>query len=154
MEKINFYAPNIIFLISVISIYKSSYTYYYITGIMIWGVLNMFYIQEDDTFITAQCEHCSNELKINKTYVKNGILQYPIQCNTCKESSDKISNVPIRCPKCGSSNLTANNKGFGVGKAVIGGAILGPVGLLGGFVGSSKVKVTCLQCGNQWTAGK
>lgn len=29
------------------------------------------------------------------------------------------------CPKCGSTSLTANKKGFGVGKAVIGTAVAG-----------------------------
>lgn len=46
--------------------------------------------------------------------------------------------------KCECIQLTANKKGFGLGKAVVGGVLLGPAGLLGGFVGSGKVRVTCL----------
>lgn len=57
----------------------------------------------------------------------------------------------IRCPKCGSTQLTANKKGFGLVKALIGGAIFGSVGLLGGFLGSKKIKITCLNCGHSWT---
>lgn len=57
----------------------------------------------------------------------------------------------IRCPKCGSTQLTANKKGFGLVKALIGGAIFGSVGLLGGFLGSKKIKITCLHCGHSWT---
>lgn len=57
---------------------------------------------------------------------------------------------PVRCPRCGSTQLTANRKGFGLGKAAAGGLLLGPVGLLGGFLGSSKVKITCLKCGYTW----
>ena len=57
---------------------------------------------------------------------------------------------PVRCPRCGSAQLTANKKGFGLGKAAAGGLLLGPVGLLGGFIGSSKVKITCLKCGHTW----
>lgn len=57
----------------------------------------------------------------------------------------------IRCPKCGSTQLTANKKGFGLGKALIGGVIFGGVGLLGGFLGSNKIKITCLNCGHSWT---
>ncbi|HZK61906.1 MAG TPA: hypothetical protein VFC41_07495 [Anaerovoracaceae bacterium] len=56
----------------------------------------------------------------------------------------------LKCPKCGSSNLTANNKGFGLGKAAVGGVLLGPVGLLGGLVGSKKAVFICLYCGNQF----
>lgn len=60
----------------------------------------------------------------------------------------------VRCPKCNSTQIAANQKGFGVGKATTGAVLLGPLGLLGGFVGSSKVKVTCLRCGHQWEPGK
>lgn len=61
---------------------------------------------------------------------------------------------PIACPKCGSQQLTANKKGFGLGKAGLGLVALGPLGLLGGLVGSGKVKITCLACGKSWKAGK
>ena len=30
----------------------------------------------------------------------------------------------IKCPKCGSTQITAQNKGFGLGKAAIGGLAL------------------------------
>lgn len=56
----------------------------------------------------------------------------------------------VCCPRCGSTQLTANKKGFGLGKAAAGGLLLGPVGLLGGFLGSNKVLITCLKCGHQW----
>lgn len=59
------------------------------------------------------------------------------------------------CPKCGSTALSANKKGFGLGKAVAGGLITGgAVGLLGGFIGSNKVEVTCINCGHKFIAGK
>jgi len=58
---------------------------------------------------------------------------------------------PIQCPMCGSTQITANKKGFGVGKALTGAVVAGPVGLLGGFVGSRKVKITCLKCGHSWS---
>lgn len=61
-------------------------------------------------------------------------------------------NSEIRCPKCGSNQFAAGNKGFGLGKAAVGGLILGPVGLLGGFVGSGQVMLSCLKCGNRWQA--
>jgi len=66
------------------------------------------------------------------------------------------------CPKCGSTSLSANKKGFGIGKAVVGGiagvvaplGILGLMGLTAGNIGSKKVRVTCLKCGYQFKAGK
>ena len=56
-------------------------------------------------------------------------------------------------PKCGSSQLVANKKGFGVGKAITGAILTGGVGLLAGFLGSGKIKVTCLRCGHKCDAG-
>ena len=57
---------------------------------------------------------------------------------------------PLRCPYCGSTYITANKKGFGLGKALVGGFLTGGVGLLAGFIGSGKVKCTCLKCGQEW----
>lgn len=60
----------------------------------------------------------------------------------------------LYCPHCGSSQLTANKKGFGAGKALTGAVLTGGIGLLAGFIGSGKVKVTCLKCGSKWDAGE
>lgn len=57
------------------------------------------------------------------------------------------------CPKCGCTSISANKKGFGIGKAVIGAAFT-PIGLVAGNLGAKKVRITCLKCGNQWFAGK
>jgi ribosomal protein S27E len=64
------------------------------------------------------------------------------------------SEVQIKCPKCSSTQLTANKKGFGLGNAAVGGLLLGPVGLLGGLIGGGKVKITCLNCGHEWKPGQ
>jgi ribosomal protein S27E len=64
-----------------------------------------------------------------------------------------IEDTPIRCPKCGSTQLTANKKGFGLGKAAAGGILLGPVGLLGGLIGAGQITITCLKCGHTFQPG-
>ena len=71
----------------------------------------------------------------------------------------------ITCPKCQSTQITSNKKGFGCGLAALGFLLFGGVGLLFGligslpgalfglllgFIGSGQVKITCLQCGNTW----
>ena len=66
-----------------------------------------------------------------------------------KEHEDKLY-----CPNCGSSQLVANKKGFGAGRALGGAILTGGVGLLAGFIGSGKVKVTCLKCGSTWKPGE
>ena len=61
----------------------------------------------------------------------------------------------VYCPKCMSQAVTANKKGFGLGKAIIGSiATLSPAGLLAGGIGARKVQVTCMKCGHSWKAGK
>ncbi len=60
----------------------------------------------------------------------------------------------VRCPKCGSTSISANKNGYGFGKATLGLIAAGPVGLLAGGIGSKGVMVTCLSCGHQFKAGK
>ncbi|MGB4594494.1 MAG: zinc-ribbon domain-containing protein [Anaerolineaceae bacterium] len=75
--------------------------------------------------------------------------------NTEKERIKQMDREGIAyCPKCHSTSLSADKKGFGIGKAVIGASLLGPIGLVAGNLGSQKVKVTCLKCGHQFKAGK
>lgn len=72
-----------------------------------------------------------------------------------KKSNRDIKNEDIVCcPKCGSTQLTANKKGFGVGKALGGALLAGPIGLAAGGIGSGKVLITCLKCGKQFKPGK
>ncbi len=64
-----------------------------------------------------------------------------------------VDNTP-RCPKCGSTSISADKKGYGIGKGVVGAAVAGPLGLVLGNAGAKKVRITCLACGYQWMAGK
>lgn len=47
----------------------------------------------------------------------------------------------LACPRCSSTQVTAQKQGFGAGKAIVGGALTGGVGLLAGFLGSRKVRI-------------
>jgi len=94
---------------------------------------------------TTKREQAQEKTQRGKELVENNrVVEAQI-----KEAKQK--NVQeLKCPKCGSTNLTANTKGFGLGKAAVGGVLLGPVGLLGGLVGSKKAVFICLKCGNQF----
>ena len=60
----------------------------------------------------------------------------------------------IKCPKCQSTQITADKKGFS-GKQAVGGALLtGGIGLLAGTIGSNKIKITCLSCGHKFNPGQ
>lgn len=50
----------------------------------------------------------------------------------------KNPNEQIACPKCGSTQISANNRGYDVAF---------------GFIGSGEVHITCLRCGHKWRAG-
>lgn len=58
-----------------------------------------------------------------------------------------------KCPKCGSTNIHADKKGFSVNKSLVGGLLVGGVGLLGGAIGSNKIRLTCLDCGYEFKPG-
>lgn len=60
----------------------------------------------------------------------------------------------ITCPRCGSSQITANKKGFSGKKAVAGAVLTGGIGLLAGTLGSNKVVLTCLACGRKFRPGE
>ena len=51
--------------------------------------------------------------------------------------------APRKCPMCNESGawkqVDTTKKGFSVGKAVVEGFLLGPIGLLGGALGKKKV---------------
>ena len=67
--------------------------------------------------------------------------------------SSTIDNV-ARCPKCGSTSITASKKGFSLAKGALGVATVGIYGAVAAGHGKNKVLVTCLKCGHQWKPGK
>ena len=56
----------------------------------------------------------------------------------------------MKCPRCGSTSLSGNKKGYGIGKGIVGAAMFGPVGLVAGNLGAKKVIVTCMKCGHKF----
>ena len=60
----------------------------------------------------------------------------------------------VYCPKCLSTSISANQKGFGFVRGALGASVGLDVGMIAGGIGAKKVRCTCLKCGYQWIAGK
>lgn len=82
------------------------------------------------------------ELKETQHQTKQQHQQFQLQ----QEQYDKM----MKCPRCGSTSLSGNKKGYGIGKAVIGAKIFGPLGLIAGNIGSRKIIITCMNCGHKF----
>ena len=54
------------------------------------------------------------------------------------------------CPKCRSTQLLQKPRGFSWGLAILGFFLIPVFGLLLGFCGRKKVRMTCLSCGHNW----
>jgi serine/threonine protein kinase len=61
---------------------------------------------------------------------------------------------PIKCPQCDSTQFSTDTQGFTIGKAAVGAVLIGPVGILGGMIGSGKINITCLKCGHVFKPGQ
>ncbi|MBP1889884.1 septum formation inhibitor MinC [Clostridium moniliforme] len=61
----------------------------------------------------------------------------------------KRDHIPY-CPKCHSTAITYQGKKISIGKAIVGGVLLGPGGTVLGGLSGKKGKVVCLNCGHKW----
>ena len=99
-------------------------------------------------------------LDVSKDLAEKGMEAAKEKRETTKEEKqelkDRIKQMDkdgtVYCPKCYSTQITANKRGFSLGKAAAGTLIAG--GALLGAVGKNKIEITCLKCGNKWKAGK
>ena len=57
----------------------------------------------------------------------------------------------MKCPYCDSENIHIEKQGFGFGKSLIGGVLLGPLGLFCGAINKNKLICTCLKCARSFT---
>ena len=94
----------------------------------------------------------SNPYQSSGSFNRQQGSAYPAQTfSSTSQAPRTYGGEDIVCPRCYSSNVRTGKKGFGLGKAAIGGLILGPVGLLGGFIGKNQLKFTCQACGSSWS---
>lgn len=111
-------------------------------------------------------ENPEEDLEINKKE-KTGVFQQinieakeeaTIKAEIKNEEKERLAKfkregIPY-CPKCKSTSLTTTNKKLSVGRAVVGGVLLGGVGSVLGGLTSKKVELLCMNCGNKFKLGK
>lgn len=56
----------------------------------------------------------------------------------------------IRCPKCGSTQIVANKRGFAWIRFILITIFTLGLGLIFGFIGRNKIEITCLNCGHKF----
>lgn len=77
------------------------------------------------------CVHCGYPLK--KKLIENGILQSTPTPRPTHSTANQV-----RCPKCGSTSITTEERGYDI---------------MWGFLGSSSKKNLCQKCGYKWWPG-
>jgi DNA-directed RNA polymerase subunit RPC12/RpoP len=85
----------------------------------------------------VNCPNCGVPLRTDSQHI-------PAQKNIRKDTD------VILCPKCHSTNLHVDKKGFSGGKAVAGVVTFGMIGTLAGTIGSNDIEITCLNCGKKF----
>lgn len=84
-----------------------------------------------------KCKHCQSDLQ-----PKIDGEQQPAQSTTQENK--------LKCPKCGSTNIFVNKRGYDAGSACCGTILLGPLGLLCGQSGANAIEKNCLDCKNKF----
>lgn len=64
----------------------------------------------------------------------------------------EYASKPVSCPKCGSTSISTQKRGFKWGRAIAGVALTGfiDIGAVAGAAGSNKMINVCQRCGHQW----
>lgn len=66
------------------------------------------------------------------------------------EEKELDASGEIFCPKCHSTKVYVDKKGYSLKKGIIGTIAIGPIGLIAGKHKSNNLKCTCIKCGYSW----
>ena len=103
--------------------------------------------QQDDSerdINAIALEGCS---RLDKRKTQEGKIA--LQTESMRLERERFESM-AKCPRCGSTSLSGGKRGFGMGKAAVGLAVAGPVGLLAGGVGMQGAQVTYMKCGYRY----
>jgi tellurium resistance protein TerD len=70
-----------------------------------------------------------------------------------QKTKDQIAEAQnqLQCPRCRSTQIVIGSRGFSGGTGLLGAVLFGPIGALGGFLGSNKTICRCGKCGHSWS---
>lgn len=130
-----------------------NYVYNDIVDEVVKGISN-YLKNPDNPLVIKQKEKVGFFNQINKEAKKNVITKVE-QDKEEKERLLKLQKegVPY-CPKCKSTSLTTTNKKLSLGRAAVGGVLLGGTGAVLGGLTSKKVELLCMNCGHKFKLGK
>lgn len=118
----------------------------------------MLWDAEEDGFISVKCPKCSKVSNVKQAVAVKTTSGYKLsgegKC-ACGLVFDEIyRDERIKCPKCGSTEVSVQKEGFDAGSACCGAFLVGPLGLLCGAKEANKLNRHCLKCAHKWAVGK
>lgn len=98
-------------------------------------------ISDDDAYTIYNVTHSTEIIDAMIELKQKDIIEYGLKLSQFKNQLEQKKQVnqqeknQVRCPRCGSPNITAGQRGYS---------------LLTGFVGSSSTVNRCANCGHKW----
>ena len=107
------------------------------------GVLELINLSCDDMYIIEDISTDKDFLQAMIDLKENDPVEYQLKMSQFKTQVQQQNNLKkqqseqskVRCPKCGSTNITAGQRGYS---------------MLTGFIGSGKTVNRCANCGYKW----
>lgn len=98
-----------------------------------------------------KCARCGHEIDPHAArceWCARGAAEKPVT-----ETVNPGGETPVRCPVCGSTQVSALRRGYDPGCGCLGLLLFSWIGLLLGFLNADRVDLVCRNCGNTWAPG-
>ena len=144
--------------------YAQGILYFFTAGLFFFGwfidiyklyqyayVYNEEKIKENEVIQSIKEEE---KRKAKEERAKQKKIKYENIIQERNNEAERIKNMKkqgiVFCPKCHSTSITAQNKRLSIGRAIVGGVLVGGAGAVLGGLSSKKFKKVCLNCGHRW----